>query len=51
MKCDEKITLYCKGRPEDIMERLKMSKETQKLIDSKISSYANKSEVLIYAKR
>jgi magnesium-transporting ATPase (P-type) len=24
--------LYCKGRPEDIIERLRLSKETQKII-------------------
>lgn len=45
-------TLYCKGKPEDIIERLKISKETQKIIEQTIGSYAKKqSEVLIYAKK
>lgn len=48
---DKKVTLYCKGRAEDIMERLKVSKETQKIIDTKLTSFADKSEVIFYAKR
>lgn len=49
---DKKFTLYCKGKPEDIIERLKISKETQKTIEQAIASYAKKqSEVVIYAKR
>lgn len=48
----DKNTLYCKGRPEDIMERLRLSKETQKIIEQTISSYSKKqSEIVIYAKR
>lgn len=35
-----------------MIERLKLSKETQKIIEQTIASYAKKqSEVLIYAKR
>lgn len=49
---NNKHTLYCKGKPEDIIERIKMGKETQKIIEQTISSYSKKqSEVIIYAKR
>lgn len=49
---ENKFTLYCKGKPEDIIERLKISKETQKIIEQAIASYAKKqSEIVIYAKR
>ena len=49
---ENSYTLYCKGKPEDIIERLKISKETQKIIDQTIASYDKKqSEVLIYAKK
>lgn len=51
VSADDITTLYCKGRPEDIMERLKLSKETQKIIDSKLTSFRDKSEVIIYGKR
>ena len=35
-------TLYCKGKPEDIIERLRISKETQKIIEKTIASYDKK---------
>lgn len=45
-------TLYCKGRPEDILERLRLTKETQKIIEQTILTYSRKqSEIIIYAKR
>lgn len=48
----EKVTMYCKGTPDAMIERLKISKETQKIIESTISTYrGKKSEIIIYAKR
>ena len=42
VKDGKKIVLYCKGKPEDIMERMNLSKETQKIIDNTIISYKDK---------
>jgi len=52
VKDGKKIVLYCKGKPDDIMERLNVNKETQKIIDNTLASYKNnKAETLIYAKK
>jgi magnesium-transporting ATPase (P-type) len=42
VKEENKTVLYCKGKPDDIMERMNLNKETQKTIDSAMSSYKNK---------
>lgn len=52
VKDGKKIVLYCKGKPEDMMERMNLNKETQKNIDNTLASYKNKkAETLIYAKK
>ncbi len=52
VKDGKKIVLYCKGKPEDLMERMNLNKETQKTIDNNLASYKNKkAETLIYAKK
>jgi hypothetical protein len=52
VKDGKKIVLYCKGKPEDMMERMNLNKETQKNIDNTLVSYKNKkAETLIYAKK
>ncbi len=52
VKDGKKIVLYCKGKPEDMMERMNLNKETQKNIDNTLTSYKNKkAETLIYAKK
>ena len=49
---DDKTILYCKGKPEHLMDRLKVTKEVQKIIDDTIAGYRLQEEqAIIYAKR
>ena len=52
IKDQKKIVLYCKGKHEDIIERINLTKETQKVIETTLASYKNKkAETIIYAKK